>query len=400
MTAIRTARFWGIALGAGLWLAVAAFLWRTDVPDLVVPEVDPRAVFGERHVERSARYERFLRGNWLAATVVELAVLVAVALLAPRLRLRRLVHGVAVAAATFAVLFVAALPFGLAAHWWRRRYGVSAADYSTILLDPWLERIGSLVAACGAVALFMLLARRLGERWWLVGGPAFALVAAALLLAQLLLLTPRLEPLRDPRLAAEIRQLARAQGVGEIDVEVKDASRRTRALNAEFYGVGPSQRIVLWDTALDGRLTRAQIRTLAAHELGHVEARHLWKGVAWLVLFAIPCAYVVARATRRRGGLGEPAAVPVALLTLAVLQLALLPVENAISRRYEREADWLALRATRDPRALEGLTRELARASVAQPDPPRWARLVLETHPTPRERIAMARSEEAPPGGS
>ena len=44
--------------------------------------------------------------------------------------------------------------------------------------------------------------------------------------------------------------------------------------------------------------------------------------------------------------------------------------------------------------------RELAKASLADPDPPAWARVVLETHPTPLQRIAMARSEEAPRGGS
>lgn len=336
-----------------------------------------------------------MRADWLAATLVELAVLVAMTWLAPRLRRHRVIDGIAIAAATFVLVFAASVPFIVAAQWWRRRYGVSRSDYAAILVDPWLERVGGLIAASLAVGLFMLLARRLGERWWVVGGPVFAAVAAAYLLAQPLLLSPRLEPLRDARLTREIQALAREQGVGEIDVEVKDASRRTRALNAEFYGVGPSERIVLWDTTLDGRLSRREVRALAAHELGHVEAGHLWKGVAWVVLFALPGAYVVARVTRRRGGLGEPAAVPLALLTIAVLQLALLPAANAISRRYEREADWLALRATRDPNALEGLIVELSRASLAQPDPPGWARVLLETHPTPLERVRLARSRGA-----
>jgi STE24 endopeptidase len=177
-----------------------------------------------------------------------------------------------------------------------------------------------------------------------------------------------------------------------VEIEVRDASRRTRAINAELYGVGPTKRIVFWDTALDGRLSRPEVRALAAHEFGHVEADHVWKSIGWIFLFAIPGAYVVARVTRRRGGLGRPAAVPLALLTVSVLQLALLPAANAISRRYEAEADWLALRATKDPRAFEGLTLELARASLAQPDPPGWARLVFETHPSPLERVAMSRA--------
>jgi STE24 endopeptidase len=384
----------------GLWLAAAFLLWRTSVPaELRLPQVDARDVFGAEHLERSARYERGLQLLWVGALLAELGVLALAVGLAPRARARGIIGGVGLAAATFIAVWLARLPFVLAAHWWRRRYDVSRSDYGSILIDPWLERLGALAAACAAIALVMLLARRLGERWWLAGGPAFAALGAAFLLAQPFLLVPRLEPLRDQVLAADIKTLARRQGVGEIDVQVRDASRRTRAINAELYGVGPTKRIILWDTALDGRLDRAEIRSLAAHEFGHVEAEHIWKSIGWLFLFAVPGAYVVARVTRRRGGLGQPAAVPLALLTVTLLQVALLPAANAISRRYEAEADWLALRATNDPRASAGLTRRLAQASLAEPDPPRWARVLFKTHPSPLERIAMSRAA-APRGGS
>jgi STE24 endopeptidase len=393
MTATRTLRLWGIVASAGLWLAAAFLLWRTSVPaGLELPELDTPDVFGADHVARSARYERGLLLFWLGAVAAELTVLALAAWLAPRWRGRGIAAGVTLAATTLAAVWAARLPFVLGAHWWRRRYDISRSDYGTILLDPWLERIGTLIAACVAVALLMLLARRLGKRWWMVGGPAFAAIAAAFLLAQPYLLVPRLEPLRDAALEAEIKALAREQGVGEVEVEVRDASRRTRAINAEVYGVGPTRRIILWDTALDGRLDRGEVRSLAAHEFGHVEARHIWKSIGWVFLFAVPAAYVVERVTRRRGGLGRAPAVPLALLTLAVLQLALLPATNAISRRYEAEADWRALHATDDPRSFGGLTRKLARASLAQPDPPRWARLLLETHPSPLERVAMSRA--------
>jgi STE24 endopeptidase len=374
---------------AGLWLAAALLLWRTSVPaDLELPEVDAEEVFGARHLERSERYARGLRLLWVGAVIAELAVLVLAVWLAPRARLRGILGGVALGAATLVAVWLVVLPFVLAGHWWRRRYGISRSDYGTILVDPWLERLGALAAACAAIALVMVLARRLGDRWWLAGGPAFAAFAAVFLLAQPFLLVPRLDPLRDERLAAEVEALARQQGVGEIEVQVRDASRRTRAINAEVYGLGPTKRIILWDTALDGRLTRAEIRSLAAHEFGHVEANHVWKSIGWIFLFVVPAAFVVSRVTRLRA----PAAVPRMLLAVALLQLALLPATTAISRRYEAEADWLALRATDDPRAFEGLTRRLAEASLAQPDPPGWARVLLGTHPTSLERIAMSRA--------
>jgi STE24 endopeptidase len=332
--------------------------------------------------------------------LAQLAALIAAVLLAPRVRARGILGGVALGVATLVAAWLAALPFVLGAQWWRRRYGISRADYTTILVDPWLERLGALVAAALAIAGVMLLARGLGDRWWIVGGPAFAAFGAAFLVAQPYLLVPRLKPLRNPQLEAEIKRLARAEGVGDVRVEVRDASRRTRAINAELYGVGPTKRIIIWDTALDGRLTRGEIAQLAAHEFGHVHANHIWKGIGWLFLFAVPGAYVVARTTCRRGGLARPEAVPIALLTITVLELALLPVTNLISRRYEAEADWLGMQATNRPAAQEGLIRALATASLAQPDPPLWAHVLLNTHPTPLQRIATARSEEAPRGGS
>jgi STE24 endopeptidase len=401
MTAIRTWRFWVIVAAAGLWLVAAALLWRTSVPgDLNLANLDPREFFSARHLERSETYQRGLRLLWIGATLVQLVVLVLAVRLAPRTGWRGIPGGVALGALTLVAVWLAGLPFVLAAHWWRRRYGISRSDYTAILVDPWLAEIGSLAAACVAIALVMLLARRLGDRWWIVGGPLFAALVSGFILAQPLLLVPRLESLRNRQLAAQIRQLAREQGVGDVDVEVQDASRRTRAMNAEFYGLGPTKRVILWDTALDGRLTRAEILTLVAHEFGHVKSNHVWKSVGWIFLFAIPGAYVVARVTRRRGGLGTAPAVPLTLLTLTVLQLALLPVANAISRRYEAEADWRALQATRDPRAFEGLMRELSTASLSQPDPPEWAQIVLDTHPTPLQRIAMARSVAASRAGS
>lgn len=390
-----------IVAAAGLWLVAAALLWRTSVPgDLNLPHLDPRELFSARHLERSETYQRGLRLLWIGATLVQLVVLVLAVRLAPRTGWRGIPGGVALGALTLVAVWLAGLPFVLAAHWWRRRYGISRSDYTAILVDPWLAEIGSLAAACVAIALVMLLARRLGDRWWIVGGPLFAALVSGFILAQPLLLVPRLESLRNRELAAQIRELAREQGVGDVDVEVQDASRRTRAMNAEFYGLGPTKRVILWDTALDGRLTRAEILTLVAHEFGHVKSNHVWKSVGWIFLFAIPGAYVVARVTRRRGGLGTAPAVPLTLLTLTVLQLALLPVANAISRRYEAEADWRALQATRDPRAFEGLMRELSDASLSQPDPPEWAQIVLDTHPTPLQRIAMARSVGASRAGS
>jgi STE24 endopeptidase len=140
---------------------------------------------------------------------------------------------------------------------------------------------------------------------------------------------------------------------------------------------------------LDGRFSPDAIRAIVAHELAHVSRDHVWKGLAWVCLLALPATLVIARITGLRGGLARPEAVPLALLTVFCLEGMLLPATNAVSRRYEAEADWVALEATRDPPAARRLTLRLVRASLADPDPPTWAYVLRRTHPTTMQRLAM-----------
>jgi len=101
---------------------------------------------------------------------------------------------------------------------------------------------------------------------------------------------------------------------------------------------------------------------------------------------------VVELATRRRGGLQRPELVPYALLVLALIGLVITPLGNAVSRRYEAEADWSALRATHDPGSAESLFRKFTRYDLVQPNPPLWSYLMLDNHPTVVQRIALARA--------
>jgi len=47
---------------------------------------------------------------------------------------------------------------------------------------------------------------------------------------------------------------------------------------------------------------------------------------------------------------------------------------------------------TRDPAALEELMVGFSETGLGDPDPPAWTQLVLGTHPSLADRIAMARA--------
>jgi STE24 endopeptidase len=244
----------------------------------------------------------------------------------------------------------------------------------------------------------MGLAAWLGNRWGIAGGPALALAGVLFTVAQPLVIQPlfnRFEPLPDRRLATEIEALAGRMGVHVDEVEVADASRRTTAANAYVAGLGPTKRVVVYDTLLDGRFQRAEVIAVAAHELAHVKRSHVWKWDGIFALIAIPAVWAIAAATARVGGASAPAALPLGLLVGFLVFLATLPLQNVFSRRYEAEADWLALQATDDPKAVIGLEEKLTATGLGDPSPPGWVQLFFGTHPAPIDRIAMAKAWEA-----
>ena len=388
-----------LAVAAG-WIGAAVLLSRTKVPRLELPELDAREYFPARELERIEGFRAVRRSLWLASTAVELGTLVVVVWKArpvtafvARVVRGRVRTGVAVALVVVLAVWLTALPLGAFSHWWRRRYGLSEQGYAGWLRDNGVSLGIRAVLVSVAVAGAVTLAARLGPRWWLAGAPALVAVGAVLVLAQPLVIQPlfnRFEPLPDRRLAADVQDLAERMGVRLETVQVADASRRTTAANAYVAGIGPTRRVVFYDTILDGRFTHGELVSVAAHELVHVERRHVWKGLAWFALFAVPGLYVVARVTERRGGLRDPVVVPLGLLAAVAVSLATLPFENAVSRRYEAEADWLALVATGDPKSAVALDRRLVLTSLGDPDPPAWAKILLSTHPSALERIAMA----------
>jgi STE24 endopeptidase len=155
---------------------------------------------------------------------------------------------------------------------------------------------------------------------------------------------------------------------------------------------------VIYDTLLNDA-PRGELRGVVAHELGHRRFRHVAAGTV-LAMVGAAAAVLALRivfawdglvAAAGSDGPGDPAIVPLVLLTLWVLELAALPFETWLSRRWERAADRFALELTGDGESLEQMHRRLALANLADLDPPPVLYALLFTHPTPPERIAAAR---------
>jgi STE24 endopeptidase len=399
-----TARSWlwivvGV-LAAAVWIVAALLLLSTSVPDLSLPGIDPSDYWSERELDRAETFGLFLNIVYLLGTLALAVALFVVAVWAPGFArntgLGPVGTGIIVGMITLVVVWAVDVPFRLAEQWWYRRYDLSDESYLGWLFAPWGELAFSAILGLFLIAVTMALARWIGRFWWVAGAPVFIALAAFFAFVFPYLDPYEQEPISAaPELAARLPAIEERTGAGPTDVRIAEVSDSTSLVNGYAAGFGPSERVVIWDTFLDGRFTDDQVMVVIAHELGHVASSHIWKGLAWYALFAFPLALGVAELTRRRGGMGEPGNVPLAALILVVLSFGLAPVNNAITRRYEAEADWIALQATRDPDSAEKLFADFVRADLADPTPSWWDKQLFGSHPSVSERIAMTRAWKA-----
>ena len=342
--------------------------------------------------ERADRYERFFRIEFVVSQLVLIGVLVLYAKYGIRFAKEsaagRIGTGMLLGMIGLALVWLSQVPFRLAEVWWDRRYDQTDSGYVETLFANWFVLGAEFLFISFALVVVMAIAGRFPQRWWLGAAPVF--IALAFLFG---FVYPYLVPtdrLDRADLQTAGREYAATQGIDPIPLRVEDVSDYTNAPNAYAVGYGPSKRVVLWSTMLDGRFSDGEVKVVLAHELGHHSSDHLWEGLAWYALFALPGAWLIAVFTRRRGGMAQPEAVPLSLLVIVVLDLMSLPVYNVVSRHMEREADWKALETTHDPASAQGLFEKFTVESLNDPDPPAWSYLLFDSHPSVEERIAMA----------
>ena len=398
MTAMRMARAATLAGAAVLWCAGAWLLSRTSVPSLHLSGLDARRYFTAHELARAHDFNRLEQGLYVAGLVAQVAALVVLVRMLPRsvrsMGLGRISSGVVAGMVLLVTLWFVALPFSLVDLWWQHHWGLGPFDVLSWLTSQWYTLGPEAIFAMATIVLLVGTAGRF-RRWWLVAAPVVVVFAAFFAFVSGWLAALATHPLDDPALKADVVRLERTEHVQGTPVRVEDVSKWTDQANAFTVGFGPSTHVVLWDTILDERFSRAEQDVVIAHELGHVRSRHIMKAIGWTALIILPTLWLLAIATRRRGGVGDPANLPYVFLVLTVLALLTAPIENAVSRRYEAEADWRALNATRDPAADASLFQEFGRSSLEEPNPPLLDYLWLETHPTLAQRIAMAQAWKA-----
>jgi STE24 endopeptidase len=309
---------------------------------------------------------------------------------------------------TAAVCFVlersAMFPFAMLGGWLHQRtWGLTDRAFGPWFLD-WLKA-GAVAGVTGAILAALLHgAMRLRPRtWWLpaaLGAGLFGFVFAFVLPVVIAPLFNEFTPIGQTKYAdfePAVREMAAKAGVEVGQVLVVDASRQSRHANAYFTGFGPTRRIVLYDTLLAAG-SREEVESIIGHEIGHWMHDHIVQGISLGTAGALVAFFAMSVLLRRAGESGrfgfreahEAGAWPMILLLAYLGTWIALPIENAVSRHFERQADEAGLDLAGRPEAFIEAERRMVRQNIGNPAPNPFSVWLFASHPPVVERIEAA----------
>jgi STE24 endopeptidase len=277
------------------------------------------------------------------------------------------------------------------------RYGFNTKTFKIWLSD--LAKSLFLTAFLGGFLLFLLLALILhgGTYWWFwawMGVGAFELAMLWLYPVLIAPLFNKFEPIENQSLVERIGALMEKVGLHVKGVFKMDASKRSKHTNAYFTGIGRNKRIVLFDTLLASH-TEDEVLAILAHEVGHWVKKHVLKQIVVLEIISLALFYLVSRILDwplpyHTFGFAEPVFYVGLFLISALfapIGFFVHPVESAIMRKFEREADDFALELTGKAEPMQHALKRLATDNLANLTPHPLYAWFYYSHPPLVERI-------------
>jgi len=265
----------------------------------------------------------------------------------------------------------------------------------------WVDRLKGLIlaVALGApiLSLLLWLIQAAGTWWWLyawVALSAFSVLTAWLYPTFLAPLFNKFTPVTDEGLKQGIETLAAKVGFRTAGISIMDASQRSSHGNAYFTGVFGKKRIVLFDTLVQA-MAPHQVVAVLAHELGHFKLHHVrWsliRGVlaTGLIFYLLSLCLPMTIFYQSFGlsGVSAHGALVVFSLWFGLLDFALQPIGNAISRRNEFAADRFATEHTGSAHELGSALLKLRETSAGMPLSHPLFSAFYHSHPPLLERL-------------
>lgn len=204
------------------------------------------------------------------------------------------------------------------------------------------------------------------------------------------------KPFKDEKIRKRIFEILKKIGIKNINrIDIANESEKSNKANAMFAGIGSSKRIILFDT-LTENFTPDEIETVVAHELGHYVHRDILRFTIIESLKIIPVFLIIIAVfekfsmTFSLAGITDIAGLPLLLLTNSIIELILMPIMMAYSRKREKQADLFALDATGKLEAEISTEKRLCDMNLGDDSPHPLVEFFLYSHPCAKKRIEYA----------
>lgn len=238
------------------------------------------------------------------------------------------------------------------------------------------------------------------DNWWLPVATVFFLFSVLLARIAPTLIFPlfyKFKPIENESLKNKLVQLCSGVNMKIAGIFEFNMSKTTKKANAAFAGIGKSKRIILADTLLE-HFSEEEIEVVFAHEVGHYYHKHIAKSILlsivsiFLGLFVTSHFYKLLLPVFGFASIADIAALPLLGLLLMLFGFVTGPINNALSRAYERQADAYALNKTKNKTAFIGAMQRLSVMNLADDDPHPLVEFLFYSHPAISKRIRAAES--------
>jgi STE24 endopeptidase len=279
------------------------------------------------------------------------------------------------------------------------QFGLSRDSIRGWFLDQLKSGIVSYVIFVICLYAFYFTLGRYPQTWWIVLAFFWIFFTAVISnLAPIVIIPLFFKYQKFPGGALRTRLIGLAQymGIRILDVYYIDFSRRTTKANALLTGLGATKRVLISDTMRQA-YSEDEIAVIAAHEFAHHRLNHMMKmmivnGLAAAAFFF--CVYKTQSTILSISGLAalnDPAALPVICLYLTLFGVIVQPAANALSRRFETDADAAAIKATGLAGAFISSMDKLAAQNLSDRAPSVLITWLFFDHPPVAQRIAAAK---------
>lgn len=284
------------------------------------------------------------------------------------------------------------------------RYGFNTKTVKIWISDI-LKSLLVMVVLGGMLLSALLLILKYAQWYWWVWAwfifTSFQLIMVFLYPRFIAPLFNRFTQLESRELKSAIQRLAKRENMSIQEIYQMDATQRTRHTNAYLSGLGKTKRIVLFDSLIQS-YKQDEILAIIAHEIGHFKKKHIKKqliitGFASLFLFFFASKLIACNVMYKSFGFSDtPYYVGLFLVGIlwAPANFLLSPIGMAVSRKFEREADYYSLKILGTEKPLSNALKKMAKDNLSNLIPHPIYVFFNYSHPPLVERIRYLKAYE------